>query len=353
MIQEAELKSQNALPEFSLSFPYDAVTKAMGLPPQIGLPGQEYTCKSLEERFMLDLSKPKPDFLFLGVAKGGSTSFSQYIIEHPQVQRSKVKEANFFSFPEVLGMTPAKYQNQFYNVVPGQGHMVAGDYSTAYIMHPLTPRRVLTYLGTDVKLILFLRNPIDRAYSHYTMQARGKMERELTFEQIIELEIEDYSKYRKAARRCFQHPSCDTSLCFPEEPLTKHNSVREADFITNESQLKGFYFKSYLARSVYDDMLERWLAVFPRENFYITSSERFYAETETVMSEITNFLGLRPFDWSQAETLKMTWGGGPSNGHQAHDYPPLSAATRKKLNEYLTPFNRRVYEMVGEDYGWE
>lgn len=57
-------------------------------------------------------------------------------------------------------------------IAPNSSEIIAGEYSTSYVLHPLAPRRMYREIP-HMKLILLLRNPIDRAYSHFTMTARG------------------------------------------------------------------------------------------------------------------------------------------------------------------------------------
>lgn len=79
-----------------------------------------------------------------------------------------------------------------------------------------------------------------------------------------------------------------------------------------------------------------------------------FADNQKIMNEVASFLGLPYFDFSSASQLDNTWGGGASNKYEnPHDYPPLSEATREKLRKFFKPYNERVYEIVGKNYGWE
>jgi hypothetical protein len=92
-------------------------------------------CTNLTEDFTLNENAPKPDFFFVGVAKGGSTSLYHYLgkivfeyilgccvnhftAEHPQISEVHIKEPNFFTFPWVFRLTPTKYQNFYNNIDP-------------------------------------------------------------------------------------------------------------------------------------------------------------------------------------------------------------------------------------------
>jgi hypothetical protein len=121
-----------------------------------------------DQKFKLYANKPKSDFMLIGGAKCGTTSLSSYLPNHPQVKAPSYKEPNFWSWRL---FSKADYQNLFINNTPAYSpsaqQRIAGDYSTSYLPNPLVPRRVRARLpGT--KIIVLLRNPIDRAYSHFT-----------------------------------------------------------------------------------------------------------------------------------------------------------------------------------------
>lgn len=325
------------------------------IPPQRISKNRNYRCTNQEERFTLDQGSPKPDFIFIGVAKGGSTSFSAYIADHPNYKGSPQKEPNFFTYPHIMGQTPKRYQSMFVNVDPldPSNTMFAGEFSTDNIVHPLTARRILTYLSPQTKIIMFLRNPIDRAYSQYIMQVRAGQERYLPFEEIAEIEIQDYPKIRETYRRCFSEDACDVTSCFADEPLQSHDFDHTLTAMANEDDMMYFNFVGFISRSVYDDQVERYLSIFPRENILIYDSDFFYDNTVTVMTEITEFIGMPYIDWSQHEKLKMTWGGGASNSHAAHDYPPLREETRARLRSFFEPYNQRLFKLIGREFDWQ
>ena len=142
-----------------------------------------------DQRFKLYNNKPKPEFMLIGGAKCGTTSFSSYLPIHPQVCATAYKEPNFWSWQMC---NKEQYQNLFINNTPAYkpspNQQIAGDYSTSYLPHPLVPRRIKARLP-ETKIIILLRNPIDRAYSHFIMAQRGGMEPYHSFDDIIQREI--------------------------------------------------------------------------------------------------------------------------------------------------------------------
>ncbi len=117
----------------------------------------------------------------MGGAKCGSTSFARYLSAHPQVKLSGPKEPHYWSWRRFR----ARYQNFFVNespiLDPGPGQYVSGEFSTSSLIHPLVPRRVQANLP-ELKIFVLLRNPVDRAYSHFAMSKRAGQEKECSFE---------------------------------------------------------------------------------------------------------------------------------------------------------------------------
>ena len=103
----------------------------------------------------------KPNFLIIGAQRCGTTSLYNYLIQHPQIVPSSKKEVHFFDLNFHLGQS--WYEKHFPEV---SDNILTGEASPYYIFHPLCPKRIFDY-DPSVKLIVILRNPIDRAYSHY------------------------------------------------------------------------------------------------------------------------------------------------------------------------------------------
>ncbi len=129
-----------------------------------------------------------PNFLIIGVEKGGTTWLHAQLKKHPEIFLPHTKEIHFFN----------KYSSNFiahdyYNLgldwyleffKEYEGQQAIGEVTPMYICDPEAPSRIKQTLP-DVKLIALLRNPVHRAYSHYWM-ARHKDHTKLTFKEVIE-----------------------------------------------------------------------------------------------------------------------------------------------------------------------
>ena len=142
-----------------------------------------------------------PDFLVIGAFKSGTTSLMSYLSQHPDVMVPWLQEPNFFGAEEfsltldgvkgarrdaagVYGRrrtnTLAQYSNLFADV---PGHCVVGESSPQYMTHPAACERIRS-LVPDCKLVAILRNPIDRAFSDYSMLVRDGIEKD-PFAEVI------------------------------------------------------------------------------------------------------------------------------------------------------------------------
>ena len=170
------------------------------------------------------------------------------------------------------------------------------------------PGRVAEHLP-QVKLIALLRDPVGRAHSHYQHEVARGFET-LSFEEAIEAEP---ARLAGEAER------------MAAEPL--YNSFEHQHH-------------SYLARGRYAEQLDRWRARFDDQQLLVLSSERFFREPEDTFARVLEFLELPAFT------------PGAYEKHNAHDYRQMGDAIRGRLLEHYREPNRRLYESVGDDFGW-
>ena len=165
---------------------------------------------------------PHPNFFIVGVAKGGTTSLHAYLSQHPQVYMSPIKETNYFSqadmhpdlfnreYRDDISLDLVRYlsgsMTQHVHIAniehwddyiqlfrDAEGRKAVGEASTSYLFCPSTAAR-LAETFPDARIVMILRNPIDRAYSHYLMNLRlGKT---LDTDFIHEIEA-DYQRSTK------------------------------------------------------------------------------------------------------------------------------------------------------------
>lgn len=126
-----------------------------------------------------------PNFLIIGAAKSGTTALYRYLYDHPEVFMSQQKELHYFSYPETSMLTKGpesyhrvavssleEYQSFFENA---QHYKAIGEASPSYLYFPECAARIKKLLP-DVRLIVILRNPVERAYSAYMHAIRDGWE---------------------------------------------------------------------------------------------------------------------------------------------------------------------------------
>ena len=255
-----------------------------------------------------------PDFLIIGAARSGTTSLYQYLTQHPLVIPGVGKEVYFFDKKFDKGIN---WYKSFFPTKISKSRLesklkrncITGEATPRYLYHPHTPKRVFDLIP-NVKLIVLLRNPIDRAYSHYQMIS-GFGQEELSFEEAIEQE---------------------------EKRITDDMKKMEK----NENFYSiYFYRKSYLTRGIYVNQLKRWFEYFPREQFLILKSEDFYSKTPEVYQQVLDFLGLSK---SELNSFKV---------HRMGKHSAISTETRKKLADHFRPYNEQLYQLLGKNFDWK
>lgn len=256
----------------------------------------------------------KPDFLIIGTQKGGTTSLYQYLVQHPSVAAARRKEIQYFS--EQFARGPVWYRRHFPRRVGkdprrwvGRGRRLTGEATPYYVFHPHAPRRVRELLP-QVRLIAMLRNPIDRAYSHHRYHTRLGDEA-LSFEDAIDA-----------------------------EPARLVGELEK--MLADESYVSDAYRNfSYLARGAYAEQLERWLALFPREQLLVLSSEAFFRDPATEYRKVLRFLGLEERDLAEYQAANVG------------RYEAMAPQTRARLAAHFREPNRRLYTLLERDFGWD
>ncbi len=124
-----------------------------------------------------------PSFLIIGGAKCGTTSLYAYLMEHPNILPASMKEVGFFQ--HIRNTKTSFYRSHF---PLRRQNKITGEASTVYFVHSLVPKRVRELLPS-VKLIVLLRNPVDRAYSGFNYMVNLGAQISENFEDAIKAEL--------------------------------------------------------------------------------------------------------------------------------------------------------------------
>jgi hypothetical protein len=250
-------------------------------------------------------ARPLPDFLIIGAQKAGTTALYAYLRRHPAITGPSWKEVSYFD--RHYGRGAAWYRGNFPNRVRARGKLV-GEASPSYIFHPLGPERVKA-LVPEARLVALVRNPVDRALSHYHHEVALGRE-PLRFEDALDAE--------------------EDRLRGEEERLAADPSYFS----------RAWWSHAYKSRGRYAEQLERWLAVFPREQLLILPSEDLGGEPERTHTQVLDFLGAAPH---RLDAYPRVY---------ERQYEAMSPETRERLAAEFEAPNRRLYELLGRDLGW-
>jgi hypothetical protein len=228
-----------------------------------------------------------------------------YLVAHPMVGPSLRKEVHYFDVNS--GRSINWYRSHFPMRISNQLGIDASPY---YMQHPLVLDRVRETLPHP-KLIVLLRNPVDRAYSHYEKNVQEGKE----------------------------------TLSFREALAQEDNRIEgELEKMTRDPSYNSFAFRqlTYRRKGIYESQLRPWMEAFSPSNLLILKSEDLYAETETVHRQVLEFLEL-PFYALPSYPAFNSFSRGSG----------LDETLRAELLEFYRPHNERLYDLLGRDFGWE
>jgi hypothetical protein len=246
--------------------------------------------------------RPLPDFLILGAQKAGTTALYEYLYRHPAISGPSWKEVSFFDRHWWRG--ERWYRGHF----PRGARSRVGEASPSYLFHPEAPERVRSLLP-EARLIAILRDPTDRAFSHY--QHEVALGREpLPFEDALAQEEE---RTRGEVERMLADPR-----------YFSH----------------AWWNWTYRARGLYAEQLERFFAVFPREQVLVLLNEELDAAPVETYARVLEFLGAPPHE---LEAYPRVF---------SREYEAMAPETRRQLDAFYAAPNRRLSELLGRELAW-
>jgi Sulfotransferase domain len=259
------------------------------------------------------IGRLRPTFLIIGAQRSGTTSLAAYLAQHPSIMVAWRKEVHYFDrwyhcgLPWYLAHFPTRLSGWL--AAQRSGNEVAVFEATPlYLPNPFVPSRVAA-VDPEMRLIAILRDPIERAFSHYRReQSLGR--ETLSFEDALDAEAGRLEAIRASSSR--------------------------------ENYYLSFVYShfAYATRGFYLEQLLAWEEVFPRDQILVVPSEELFERPGDVLARVTSFLSLPPLAGGRYEVKGAA--------------PPadIQPATRKRLIERFTEPNAALYEHLGLDLGW-
>lgn len=264
--------------------------------------------------------KRHPDFLIPGFIKCGTTSLYSYLECHPQILPAVEKEVCFFThfFEQRLDWYLAHFP-----AIPTSSDYLTGEATPVYVNYPSIASKILD-LFPKIKLIILLRNPIDRAISSYYHENKVICK----FKQIPSNIITTLEKIEIILKKL-------PDLLLLEPSILNSYKDEDIEYILDDVLLP------HLLNSLYIYYLEQWLIVFPKEQLLILKSEDLFTNPTATMKQVYNFLNLPEYQLSQYRNSN------PGS------YPPINPELRRQLVEFFHPYNQRLEESLGMNFNWE
>jgi hypothetical protein len=191
------------------------------------------------------------DFILAGAQKSGTTALHYFLAKHPNITMGDQQEIHFFD-NDAMFVARVDYEQLHKHYPLLAPSTIAGDCTPSYIYHEPASERIWNY-NPRIKLLILLRNPVERAFAHWNMQRfKGR------------------------------------------EPLDFFDAVREEKTRIAGAPPTEVRRFAYIDRGFYAGQLERLFKFFPREQVKVVKSEEFREKPRETLASIFSFLGLNP-----------------------------------------------------------
>jgi hypothetical protein len=243
-----------------------------------------------------------PDFCIPGWQKCGTTSLMRYLESHPQVMPAFRKEVNFFNRHYPLGRL---WYRAFFPTRParalrrltGGGRAVTGESTPNYLGTPGAIERMASALP-NLRVVVLIRDPVERAYSHYQMHVRlGRDDR--SWEEALRDELAGLAGRDR------------------------------------EEAAEGRHGCPYLSRGLYRYQLEKLRRAFGPESMKVVLAEDLFDDPQTTFSGITEFLGISPHRLTEVRA------------YNRGTYEDMPEELTAELEEFFRPETARLAEVLG------
>jgi len=256
-------------------------------------------------------ARATPSFYLIGMSASGTSSFFMNLVKHPKVYSPVKKETRFFNhnFEKGFDWYKANFPLRFLM----KSNQITGEGTAAYMDYSFVPERIRNFTP-NAKMIVLMRNPIERAFSIYHKRVDKGLEK-LSFEDAINSEFEIIKKY------------------------SNKNEVENyvfRDLIKEENQCM------YLRRNIYVVKFERWFKVFTNpDQFLILENEELKKFPQDTYNKSFKYLGVEKFEIKNLATFNVQ-----------NKKSVMNKSTRKLLQEFFRPYNERLFKLLGKNFDW-
>ena len=252
-----------------------------------------------------------PSFLIIGAQRCGTTSLFRVLSEHPDLVRPTMSKGIAYfdmNYPKGERWYRAHFPVAALARWRAGGRPQTFESSGYYSVHPLAAGRIARDLP-DVKVVLMVRNPVDRAYSAHRHESSRGFE-DVPFERALELEP---TRIAGEAERMVADPTYES---FEH----RHHA--------------------YLTRSRYAEQVQRFVDALGPDRVRVVDADRFFADPQPELTALFAWLGLRPWPVEHVDV----WNARPGS--------PLDAELEERLMRYFEEPDRRLAELMGRLPSW-
>ena len=261
-----------------------------------------------------------PNFIIIGSGRAGTTSLYSYLIQHPNIMGSfshrDEKASDLHFFEHMISSSTNWYRSHFptklskkFLELRTKSPVISGEFTSTYMYHPYVPKRIFDLIP-NIKLIVILRNPVDKVYSAFSQQFQFQ-EFTSNFEEYIESELKRIK-------------------------ITENKPYMK----TFNEDFESIAVPNILRHGMYYTYLKKWLDIFPKKQLYIVDSKDLHENTQETLDNIFKFLEIQPetiHDLSKVNVGK---------------YSKMDVLTRRKLIDFFSPFNEKLNDLLGTQFHW-
>lgn len=314
-----------------------------------------HTCSIFNRRNEVPIA---PQFIIVGAQKSGTTALYEFLNEHPTIQASKTLEPHFFDWhypsnemkhdwligrnlsldipePDFQCAIKQAYGENFAIEANTSADTIFFEKTPSYLFLTKVPKRIYTTCFWHPKIVIILRNPIDRAFSHFRMKIKTG---DLSFEAWIDKEVQHLVQVglSRAPPRTSLYSENDPAFQIPK--LTNRESEER-----HWKHYRKMFANNYVQRGMYITYLRHWIKFFPLgESLLVLNFEKFKSNPEEVFFELLDFVGAPRF--VPADNF------GTIHNSKGRPRSPIPAETRKYLSALFRPYNSLLADELGEDW---
>lgn len=276
---------------------------------------------NLDERIN---KKEVPIFLIIGAQKSGTSALHSYLSQHPSICSATTKELHFFN----SDMNYSKGLDFYYSKFPlDNNESLFIDASPSYLHNKMAYKRIYKY-NPKIKMIVLLRNPVERAYSAWNMYKNRYLKDRNWF-------LDGWVKYiGRSPEEYIQR--CDEEIF--DFKLFVSNEIKYLSSMPNKD-----VEASILSQGIYEEHLLKFFTLFPKEQLLVLESTSLRDNTLMMLKKIESFLSIKEFEWGKINLSPVFEGSYINKPVQSYF---------SELSSFYEPHNEALFKLLGTRFNW-